>query len=239
VYNGANLDAKMQMPAEGGFMRPALRVAVLAVLVSAFVAARSEASPITWESHGTVAYFSDPQGHFPGVGLGSTWTFDFTFDPAASPSPWPFGGAAACSNTASYFTNPYTAYLALGGATYTLGGNSIYEVYDPLANTCSSTLVQFIYSGLLFPFVQVSMHFELAATGVLPDSPTGGIELFAQLSRLEGQGQLLGFGNLQTVSTPVPEPTPLFLIAPVLAIGWRRIRIMMRTRQANVNGSSA
>jgi len=207
-------------------MQPVMRVAILAVLMSAFVAARSEASLITWESHGTVAYFSDPLGHFPGVGLGSAWTFDFTFDPAASPSPWPFGGATtACNNTASYFTNPYTAHLALGGTTYALGGYSIYEVFDPLANSCSSMLVQFIYSGLLFPFVQVSMNFELAATGALPDNPTGGIELFAQLGSFPGAGQLDGFGNLQAVSSPVPEPTPLFLIAPVLAIGWRRIRL--------------
>jgi hypothetical protein len=210
-------------------MRPALRVAVLAVLVSVFVAARSEASPITWESHGTVAYFSDPLGHFPGVGLGSAWTFDFTFDPAASPSPWPFGGATtACNNTASYFTNPYSAHLELGGTTYSLGSQGIFEVFDPLSNQCSSTLVQFIYAGQPFPFLQVSTHFAFAATGVLPDSPTGGIELFAQLGRFEGQGQLEGFGNLQAVPTPVPEPTTFFLIAPLLAIGVRRI--MMRAR---------
>jgi hypothetical protein len=203
-------------------MRPLMRVAVFLVIMSAAVAARSEASPITWESHGTVAYLSDPMGQFSGVGLGSAWTFDFTFDPAASPSPWPFpGGTSACNNTASYFTNPYSAHLALGGTTYTLGGNSIFEVYDPLANHCSSTLVQFIYSGLLFPFVQVSMQFEFAANGVLPAIPPRGIELLAQL---RGQGQLQGFGDLQPV--PVPEPTPLFLIAPILAVGWRRI--MMR-----------
>jgi hypothetical protein len=207
-----------------------MRVTVLFVMMSAAVAARSEASPITWESQGTVAFLSDPLGHFPGVGLGSAWTLDFTFDPAASPSPWPFGGAAACSNTASYFTNPYTAHLALGGTTYTLGGNSIYEVFDPLANSCSSTLVQFIYSGLLFPFVQVSMNFEFAATGVLPNSPTGGIELFAQLGSFPGAGQLQAFGDLQPLPlpTPVPEPTPLLLIAPVLAIGWRHIMIRSR-----------
>jgi hypothetical protein len=153
----------------------------------------------------------------------------FTFDPAASPSPWPFGGTTtACNNTASYFTNPYTAHLALGGTTYTLGSQGIFEVLDPLSNQCSSTLVQFIYAGQPFPFLQVSTHFAFAAAGVLPDSPTGGIELFAQLGRFEGQGQLEGFGNLQAVSTLVPEPTPLFLIAPLLAIGWRRI--MMRTR---------
>ena len=203
-------------------MRPVMRAAVLLIMMSAGVAGRSEASLITWESHGTVGYLSDPMGQFPGVGLGSAWTFDFTFDSAASPSPWPFpGGTSACNNTASYFANPYSAHLALGGTTYTLGGNSIYEVFDPLANSCSSTLVQFIYSGLLFPFVQVSMHFDLAATGVLPAIPPGGIDLLAQL---RGQGQLEGFGNLQPV--PVPEPTPLFLIAPILAIGWRRM--MMR-----------
>jgi hypothetical protein len=209
-------------------MRSVVRVAVLVVITSAAVAARSEASPITWESHGTVAFLSDPMGQFPGVGLGSAWTFDFTFDPAASPSPWPFPGTPACNNTASYFTNPYSAHLALGGTTYTLGGNSIFEVFDPLANSCSSTLVQFIYSGLLFPFVQLSMHFEFAATGVLPNIPPGSIELLAQL---RSQGQLQGFGDLQAVSgpVPVPEPTPLLLIGPILAIGWRRI-IMMRAR---------
>ena len=205
-------------------MRPVMRVAVFLAIMTAAAAARSEASPITWESHGTLAYFSDPLGHFPTVGLGSTWTFDFTFDPAASPSPWPLGGATtACNNTASYFTNPYTAHLALGGTTYTLGSQGIFEVFDPLSNQCSSTLVQFIYAGQLFPFLQVSTHFASAATGVLPDSPTGGIELFAQLGSFPGAGQLDGFGNLQAVSTPVPEPTPLFLIAPILAIGWRRI----------------
>lgn len=209
-------------------MRFVRRAAVLLVIMSAAVAARTEANPITWESHGTVAYLSDPMGQLPGVGLGSAWTFDFAFDPAASPSPWPFpGGTTACNNTASYFTNPYSAHLALGGTTYTLGGNSIFEVFDPLANNCSSTLVQFIYSGLVFPFVQVSTHFELAANGVLPAIPPGSIELLAQL---RGQGQLQGFGNLQAVATPVPEPMPLLLIAPVLAIGWRQIMIRARNK---------
>jgi hypothetical protein len=201
-------------------MRPVMRVGVLLVIVSAAAAARSEASPITWESHGTVTFFSDPMGRLPGIGPGSAWTFDLTFDPAASPAPWPFGGdTTACSNTASYFANPYSAHLALGGTTYTLGSQGIFEVLDPLSNQCSSTLVQFIYAGQPFPFLQVSTHFAFAATGVLPDSPTGGIELFAQLGSFPGAGQLEGFGNLQAVSTPVPEPTPFFLIAPILAIG--------------------
>ncbi len=209
-------------------MRPVMRVAVLLVIMSTAVASRNEASPITWESHGTLAVLSDPMGQLSGVGLGSAWTVDFTFDPAASPSPWPFpGGTAACGNTASYFANPYSAHLALGGTTYALAGNSIFEVFDPLANNCSSTLVQFIYSGLVLPFVQVSTHFEFAANGLLPDVPPGNIELLAQL---RGQGQLQGFGDLQPV--PVPEPTPLFLIAPILAIGWHRI--VVRARQAQV-----
>jgi hypothetical protein len=208
-------------------MRPVMRLAVLLAIMSAAAASRSEASPITWESHGTVAALSDPMGQLSGVGLGSAWTFDFTFDPAASPSPWPFpGGTTACGNTASYYANPYSAHLGLGGMTYALGGNSIFEVFDPLTNQCSSTLVQFIYSGLVLPFVQVSTHFEFAANGLLPDVPPGTIELLAQL---RGQGQLQGFGDLQPVA--VPEPTPLFLIAPILAIGWRRI--VMRTRQAH------
>jgi hypothetical protein len=158
-------------------------------------------------------------GQFPGVGLGSVWTFDLTFDPAASPSPWPLGGGTtACNNTASYFANPYSAHLVLGGTTYTLESQGIFEVFDPLSNQCSSTLVQFIYGGQLFPFLQASTHFALAANGVLPDSPPGSIELLAQL---RSQGQVQGSGDLQPV--PVPEPTPVFLIAPVLAIGWRQI----------------
>src|SRR5437867_2472207 len=141
-------------------MRPEMRVALFLVIMSAAVAARSEASPITWESHGTVGYLIDPGGYFPGIGPGSAWTFDFTFDPAASPSPWPFGGTAACNNTASYFANTHSAHLALGGTTYTLGSQGIFEVFDPLTNHCSSTLLQFIYSGQPFEFLQACMHFE-------------------------------------------------------------------------------
>ena len=198
-------------------MRPVRRVAVLFVIISAAAAARSEASPITWESHGTVTFFSDPMGQFPGVGLGSAWTFDLTFDPAASPSPWPLGGGTtACNNTASYFANPYSAHLVLGGTTYTLGSQGIFEVLDPLSNQCSSTLVQFIYAGQPFAFLQASTHFALASNGILPAVPPDRIELLAQLGS-QGQGQLQASGSLQPV--PVPEPTPFFLIAPILAIG--------------------
>jgi len=197
-------------------MRPVIRVAVLLV-ISVATAARSEASPITWESHGTVTFFWDPMNQLPGVGLGSAWTFDLTFDPSASPSPWPFGGGpTACNNTASYFANPYTAHLALEGTMYMLDSQGIFEVLDPLSNQCSSTLVQFIYAGQPFAFLQASTHFALAANGTLPAVPPDRIELLAQLGS-QGQGQLQGSGNLQPV--PVPEPTTLFLIAPTLAIG--------------------
>ena len=213
-------------------MRPVLRLAVLVAVMSAAVATRSEASPITWESHGTVFSLSDPLGRLPGIGPGSPWTFDLTFDPSASPSPWPFGGTVPCNSTASYFANSYLAHFGLGGTTYTLGSQGIFEVFDPLSNQCSSTLVQFIYAGQPFPFLQASMHFAFAANGVLPNIPSGGIELLAQLGSFPGAGQLLAFGDLQPapvpLPTPVPEPTPLLLIAPLLAIGWRRITMRAR-----------
>jgi PEP-CTERM motif-containing protein len=197
------------------------RIALFVVAFTYLPIVSATATPVTWESVGTIGFASDPMNLLPGVSSGSPYTFRFTFDPAATSDGLL---SSLCGGTVSHFADPYAAEMAIGGSIYTLGTNGgIFEVYDVLSNQCSPTLVQFLFSNSTpFAFLQASLGFPLASTGILPEFPSGNLTIFAQLSG--GRGQLSGVGNLH----PVPEPTSLTLLGAGVAVA-----IIRRRRSRN------
>jgi hypothetical protein len=60
------------------------RIALFVVAFTYLPIVSATATPVTWESVGTIGFASDPMNLLPGVSSGSPYTFRFTFDPAAT-----------------------------------------------------------------------------------------------------------------------------------------------------------
>jgi hypothetical protein len=203
-------------------MRRVVRISTLLAVLSAS-AAVAGATPVTWESYGTIGFFNDPLNQLPNAGGGTPYTFSFTFDPAAIATGYASG---FCGGTANFFDNSTQAQLAVGGVTYGLVADGIFEVYDPLSTSCDPQRVQFVFgAGQPISFLQASMFFEHAAEGILPDSPSGSLEILAQLSG--GLGQFSGVGDIH----PVPEPATLTLLTTA-ALGFAGARLRRRSKAA-------
>ncbi len=226
-------------------MRAATRSVLLAAMCGVLVPSTAWAIPITWQASGVIDQFNSGAPPYPileGIGLGTEWTLELTFDTDAIGTLLHPG-----INPTFVYTDAVDATFRLGGYEYTNSDGDIFVNADlPIVGSSTPLggpgLVQFQFlrgwlGGGGGPDLNAGLGLFLASyndpnaiNGGLPTIPNQYHPPGAQLGGLTwgssvGTGNYSHFGSTSFNPVPVPEPTSLLLFGTGLTLAvWRARR---------------